>query len=366
MRQLGEALAQDIAARVGIESNANIKQIDLLRELDYTLKLDPTVKDAFHVIRKYGNDANHKFNSSTHRDALTVLQLAWKLSCWFHKIFGGNKNFKPGKFVKPQDPSVGLRVLEERIRIMEAEQSKASERINTAEKLHQAETEKLKVEKQRATVMAEERTVWEAIAEEQEQQLNQLKQQHETANKTHAVEFTAQPAEVKAEAIKAIEKSPFEMNEAETRLLIDAQLRESEWIVDSENQTYGKGTRPEKGHNKAIAEWPTKTGPADYLLFIGLTPVAAIEAKKSAKNVYSAIDQAKRYATGITKSDGMEISKTWGEHKVPLVFATNGRPYLKQLEQESGIWFLDVRDSTNHRRTSQGWYTPQEIKTYLK
>jgi type I restriction enzyme R subunit len=110
---------------------------------------------------------------------------------------------------------------------MEAEQSKASERINTAEKLHQAETEKLKVEKQRATVMAEERTVWEAIAEQQEQQLNQLKQQHEAANKTHAVEFTAQPAEVKAEAIKAIEKLPFEMNEAETRLLIDAQLRES-------------------------------------------------------------------------------------------------------------------------------------------
>ena len=366
MRQLGEALAQDIAARVGIESSANIKQIDLLRELDYTLKLDPTVKDAFHVIRKYGNDANHQFNSSTHRDALTVLQLAWKLSCWFHKIFGGNKNFKPGKFVKPQDPSVGLRELEERIRIMEAEQSKASERINTAEKLHQAETEKLKVEKQRATLMAEERTVWEAIAEEQEQQLNQLKQQHEAANKTHAVEFTAQPTEVKAEAIKAIEKSPFEMNEAETRLLIDAQLRESEWIVDSENQTYGKGARPEKGHNKAIAEWPTKTGPADYLLFNGLTPVAAIEAKKSAKNVYSAIDQAKRYATGITNNDGMEISNTWGKYKVPLVFATNGRPYLKQLEQESGIWFLDVRDTTNHRRALQGWYTPQEVKTYLK
>jgi type I restriction enzyme R subunit len=366
MRQLGEALAQDIAARVGIEASVHIKQIDLLRELDYTLKLDPTVKDAFHIIRKYGNDANHQFNSSTHRDALTVLQLAWKLSCWFHKIFGGNKNFKPGKFVKPQDPSVGLRELEERIRIMEAEQSKASERINTAEKLHQAETEKLKIEKQRATVMAEERTVWEAIAEQQEQQLNQLKQQHEAANKTHAVEFIAQPAEIKAEAIKAIEKSPFEMNEAETRLLIDAQLRESEWIVDSENQTYGKGARPEKGRNKAIAEWPTKTGPADYLLFNGLTPVAAIEAKKGAKNVYSAIDQAKRYAVGLSNRNELEISDTWGDYKVPLVFATNGRPYLKQLEQESGIWFLDVRDSTNHRRALQGWFTPQKIKTYLK
>ncbi len=135
----------------------------------------------------------------------------------------------------------------------------------------------------RAALMSEERTIWEAIAEQQEQQLNQLKQQHEAANKSHAVEFTAQPAEVKAEVIKAIEKSPFNMNEAETRLLIDAQLRESEWIVDSENQTYGKGVRPEKGHNKAIAEWPTKTGPVDYLLFNGLIPVAAIKAKKAQK-----------------------------------------------------------------------------------
>ena len=100
MRQLGEALAQDIAARVGIETDSSIKQIDLLRQLDYKIQLDPTVKEAFHIIRKYGNEANHQFDSSTHRDALTALQLAWKLACWFHRAFGGDsaKNFKPGKF----------------------------------------------------------------------------------------------------------------------------------------------------------------------------------------------------------------------------------------------------------------------------
>ena len=101
IRQLGEALAQDIAARVGIEYSSNLKQIELLRELDYKLSLDPTVKDAFHVIRKQGNNANHQFNSSTHRDALIVLQLAWKLSGWFYNIFAGDKSFKLGIFVKP-------------------------------------------------------------------------------------------------------------------------------------------------------------------------------------------------------------------------------------------------------------------------
>ena len=368
MRQLGEALAQEIAARVGVERSANVKQLDLLRELDYTLKLDSRIKDAFHTVRKQGNDANHQFDSSTHRDALAVLQLAWKLSCWFHKTFGGDlaKGFRPGKFVKPQDPSVGLRGLEERIRILESEQNQAAERINTAEKLRLAEKEKLKAEQVRTALMAEERSVWEALAEEQEQQINALKQKHEDANKAYAHEFAAQPKEVKANTIQAIEKSLFDLSEAETRLLIDAQLRESQWIVDSENQTYGKGTRPERGQFKAISEWPTETGPADYLLFIGLTPVAAIEAKKGARNVYSAVDQAKRYATGIINSDEIEIAGRWGDYKVPLVFATNGRSYLRQLEQESGIWFLDVRDNTNQRRALHGWYTPQEIKTYLK
>ena len=368
MRQLGEALAQDIAARVGVECGADIKQIDLLRELDYTLKLDPRVKDAFHTIRKQGNDANHQFDSSTHRDALAVLQIAWSLSCWFHKAFGGEKakSFKPGKFAKPNDPSAELREFEERIRIMEAEQNKAAERLKIAEALQQAETEKLKVEQERAKLMAEERSVWESIAQEQEQELTRLKQVQLSSNKSMSDEFYALPNEVKANFIGEIEKSPFDISEAETRLLIDAQLRESKWTADTENLTYSKGARPEKGHFKAIAEWPTKTGPADYVLFYGLTPVAIVEAKKKAKNVYGAIDQAKRYAEGLNHKGDLEIETTWGVYKVPLVFATNGRPYLKQLEQESGIWFLDVRDGTNKRRALQGWYTPQEIKTYLR
>ncbi len=48
------------------------------------------------------------------------------------------------------------------------------------------------------------------------------------------------------------------------------------------------------------------------------------------------------------------------------MFATNGRAYLKQLKQESGIWFLDVRDSTNRRKALKGWYTPPELKEYLR
>ncbi|WP_145453444.1 hypothetical protein, partial [Staphylococcus epidermidis] len=51
---------------------------------------------------------------------------------------------------------------------------------------------------------------------------------------------------------------------------------------------------------------------------------------------------------------------------VPFLFATNGRPYHKQVEEKSGIWFLDARKATNHPRPLEGWYTPQGLKELLK
>ncbi len=80
-----------------------------------------------------------------------------------------------------------------------------------------------------------------------------------------------------------------QLDEAETRRLIDAQLRQAGWTVDSENLRFAKGTRPQKGKNLAIAEWPTESGPADYVLFVGLTPVAAVEAKRKNIDVSAAL-----------------------------------------------------------------------------
>jgi type I restriction enzyme R subunit len=72
MRQLGEELAKTIASRVGVNSGKDIKQSELLIALNYQLKLDKQVKDAFHTLRKLGNNAAHDITSSSHRDALIV------------------------------------------------------------------------------------------------------------------------------------------------------------------------------------------------------------------------------------------------------------------------------------------------------
>ena len=41
------------------------------------------------------------------------------------------------------------------------------------------------------------------------------------------------------------------------------------------------------------------------------------------------------------------------------------RPYLKQIETESGIWFRDARKATNLRRALSDWPTPDGLKAQL-
>ncbi|KZY95557.1 restriction endonuclease subunit R [Oleibacter sp. HI0075] len=368
MRQLGEELAKTIAARVGVASTAEITQLELLRQLDNTLRLDRQVKDAFHSIRKLGNEAAHDLTSSNHRDALKALQIGHALAVWFHIEFGGDKakNFKPVKFQKPEDPSERVRELEEALKELELRSRDATDRLQQAELIKEKEAEKAEAERLRAQQMEAESQIWQELAEEHEETLASYRSRMDAANVHYLQAFTQQTAQEQAQQINRIEKSTLRLNEAETRVLIDEQLIEAGWFADSVNLKYSKGARPVPNENRAIAEWPTASGPADYVLFMGLTPVAVVEAKRSAKNVYSSIDQAKRYAKGLDECGAFPIETTYGEFRVPLTFATNGRPYLKQLEQESGIWFLDVRDDTHRRRALTGWYSPEEIKAYLR
>jgi len=51
LRQLGEALAQDLAARAGIELDAIISQTDLLYRLGREIQLDGNIRSLFHTLR---------------------------------------------------------------------------------------------------------------------------------------------------------------------------------------------------------------------------------------------------------------------------------------------------------------------------
>jgi len=125
--------------------------------------------------------------------------------------------------------------------------------------------------------------------------------------------------------------------------------------------------KPEKGKNRAIAEWPTETGPADYVLFVGLMPVATVEAKRKNIDVSGSLKQAKRYSKGFDVAGEMTSpGNPWGEYQLPFTFSSNGRPYLKQLATKSGTWFCDVRRPTNHGHALDVWHTPSGLVALLK
>ena len=203
---------------------------------------------------------------------------------------------------------------------------------------------------------------FEALIVEQEKKIAELSKQ--LAAVTTTVSGTTQK-----ERAKQSEKVSSMMNwtEAQTRCLIDEQLQKAGWEADTKNLRYSKGTRPVKGRNIAIAEWPTdsafyKNGYVDYAFFIGEKLVAVMDAKKASEDVASTIDvQVKDYATHIKAEDLKYTVGTWGAYQVPFLFASNGRAYIEQLRTKSGIWFLDARNSSNQPYPIRNWFSPSDL-----
>ena len=148
-----------------------------------------------------------------------------------------------------------------------------------------------------------------------------------------------------------------------------AEERQAEELTKQAEQ---KASKAEAIYNMAIAEWPTnssvgQSGRVDYALFVDTKLIGVIEAKAIHKDIPSVIDyQGKEYPRNIRKEDSEYQIGEWGEYKVPFTFATNGRPYLKQLETKSGIWFLDLRSPANNPTALHGWISPMGMVELLE
>jgi type I restriction enzyme R subunit len=316
--------------------------------------------DLFHQIRIAGNQATHD-HVGDHSQALTTLKIARQLAIWFHKSFGKQPDFKAGPFVpppEPEDATASLRGELEQLRTQLAEHQTAAE---LARLKAEAATRARESAEETARREATERATWEQLAQEAESAKLVL------AEQLAALQAQAQrtPAQERADTLRRAEEAAktIDLDEATTRAIIDRQLRERGWTVDSKALRYASGARPARGKAMAIAEWPTQSGPADYALFIGTQLLGVVEAKRRNRNVSAAIDQAERYSKGFKFDGGAEATGTpWGDYRAPFVFSANGRPYLKQLETESGIWFRDARKDTNRRRALVDWFTPDGLK----
>ena len=359
LRQLSEVLTQIVASNVGIFDRVEESQYELLNRLREHGILPAEIYQLFGEVRRTGNAANHALTGD-HRTALAMLKIVWQIGVWFHRAFA-DPHFKSGPFIPPQPP-------ENETAELRAELESLAKELAEYQTAHHEKARQLDAMEAELRSAKDEQSFWETMAAEAEVEKLAL-QARLTAKQ---VDATTQPPKAVAALVKASNRaaSHVHLDEAETRLLIDDQLRQAGWIADSENLRYSKGARPEKGKNMAIAEWPTTSGPADYMLFVGLTPMAPVEAKRKHVDVSAALVQAKRYSRGFQASgETLVHERNWGaenEFRLPFVFSSNGRPYLRQLATRSGIWFCDLRRPENLSEVLQGWYTPEGLTALLK
>lgn len=252
-----------------------LKNNDLLpREIDNTL----------YILRKARNDAAHNAADECEK-ALNNLQLMYELCVWYMQTYG-DYNYEPTGYVQPVDMTVCLADLEK---------------------------ENAELEERNQQLLIE---------------IEQIQKNGGADSKRRTVAYQ-----------KALN---VHLSEAQTRELIDEQLRKVGWEANTTELRYSKGTRPTKGKNLAIAEWPTDSntgnnGYADYALFIGEKLVGIVEAKKKHTNISSVLDgQCKDYAKMIKSEHQKYVINRFGAYMVPFLYATNGRPYIKQYEQMSG------------------------------
>lgn len=350
LRQFGEVLAQLTAAKVGMYADPEEKQVDLLLRLRDRGVLKGEVDRLFHELRKAGNSATHSL-AGNQRTALSGLKYAHALSIWFHRVFSGDRTFNPGPFIPPTDPAVETQELQAELEQLRQEVRASLSATEAAQALAQAE--------------AQRRLEVEALALEAEVKVKEV-QNHLAQIQSQATGASQQAIQQTIAQAQAAE-TQVNLDERETRRLIDTQLRIAGWEVDSEVLTYKSGARPQKNRNLAIAEYPTQSGPADYVLFVGLMPVATVEAKRKNTNVSGSLQQAKRYSRDFRQnSEQQSPGGPWGNYKIPFTFSANGRPYLRQLETYSGVWFCDVRRAENLSHALDGWYTPEGLASLLK
>lgn len=379
LRLLAESLTQEMAARLGIRL-IQPTQAELLRAVDSQLNMDPQVRQMFNLLRHRGNAAAHQVQHDIgYREGLEAIKVAREVAIWFHRTFGDQSNFKPGPFVLPDDPSQKLVGLQQQI----ADLQNALQQAQTAQtdqvqmqQLLQAQAEQ---EREMAQHALQERNIYESLAEEASERFARLKAEFDAKLSKSVAQPEATTKQVQTFAQKAAEAAQkVVMDEASTRLIIDQMLRDAGWQADTVNLTHAKGARPERNQNKAIAEWPTQgKQSADYMLFAGITPIAAVEAKRLNVNVAGKIPQAERYARGLEREADHQPawivegrSAPWpdgedGAFQVPFVYSCNGRPFIKQSPELSGTWHRDVRSPANLRKALMGFHSPDGLLDML-
>jgi type I restriction enzyme R subunit len=135
--------------------------------------------------------------------------------------------------------------------------------------------------------------------------------------------------------------------ETKARQIIDKKLTASGWFLQDCKGEFN----PSAALGVAVREFPTGSGPADYMLFVDKIPIGVVEAKKSeeGQNITVAETQSQRYA---------QSSLKW---KVPghaIRFVYEATDILTR--------FTDYADDEERSREVFSFHRPETLFTLFK
>lgn len=309
LRVLEEKIVEYLFEEHNLEKPRENTLHNRIRILEDENILLPNIASLVHGIKQKGNLAAHE-SKGTLEDAKTILMSAFKVTKWFYQTYSSvNKNINELKFGIPpnKDSRHALHELERNYKTLEEK--------------------------------------FEMLLKEKEAIVLSKTQAEEIQNRSQA------------------SARNIDLDESETRELIDAHLRRAGWEADTKEFNFKlKKTLPKRGHNMAIAEWKVGDKWADYALFIGTELYGIVEAKKWSQDISTNLHQSKVYASLAEELNSVKLLGEWQSYKVPFLFSTNGRPYLEQIKTKSGVWFLDARQKENNAQALQGWHSPKGLQ----
>lgn len=297
-RLLAEHLAMFVCKELGIPIvDGNF--LAVLKELERTKTLPKPVLDTFHQVRMSGNKAVHSLiQDNSH--ALETVKSVFDLARWWVLFSTHSKEGLPTAFKSIQSISA----------------PSAQYELEHLKKLHEAS---------------------EVLVAENAKLHSQYESLSAEARATNSAAF-------KAKATEAADALHF--NEEETRKrLIDTMLLVSGWDVKDKAQVDFEVPL-------SIDGTPSGTGRADYVLYDeDHTPLAVVEAKRTAESPAKGRKQAQGYADALEKISGIR----------PLIILSNG--YETTLVDDAGgpasltprgypdrqIYGIPSRDSLNYR-----------------
>ncbi|MFT7366095.1 MAG: type I restriction enzyme R subunit [Marinobacter psychrophilus] len=133
--------------------------------------------------------------------------------------------------------------------------------------------------------------------------------------------------------------------ETKARQQIDQKLENAGWVIQDMKQI-----NLSAGFGVVVREYPTDTGPADYVLFVNRIAVGVIEAKKDSagENLTATESQTERYATANLR---------WRKDNTPLRFLFEATGQI--------IRFTDNADPAPRSREIFSFFKPETLATWL-